>query len=81
MTSRFRPDFVGNTLTDRQTGVSQHYDNSTMTMLAAVLFNNMDKAQNEHWIKCPTCMWEGVSNNSTTECLACGETHTRRTDI
>ncbi len=78
--SRFSPEFVGNTLTDRKTGVSQTYDNATMTMLAAVLFNNMDKASNEHWIQCPTCQWEGVSYTST-QCLDCGETMTRRTDI
>lgn len=78
--SRFSPDFRGNVLTDKKTGVSQSYDNSTMTMLAAVLFNNMDKVANEHWIQCPTCQWEGVSNIST-QCLDCGETMTRRTDI
>ena len=80
MTSRFRPDFQSNTVTDKRTGVSQSYDSSTLTMLAAVLFNNMDKQTNEHWIHCPTCQWEGVSTIST-DCLDCGETMTRRTDI
>lgn len=78
--SRFRPDLRENTLTDTETGVSQSYNSTTMTMLAAVLFNNMDTTANEHWIQCPTCKWEGVSNIST-QCLDCGETMTRRTDI
>jgi len=78
--SRFKPNLKDNTLTDTKTGVSQSYNNTTMTMLAAVLFNNMGDLANEHWIQCPTCQWEGVSNISS-QCLDCGETMTRRTDI
>lgn len=78
MTIRFKPDFKSNTVTDTTTGNTQQYSDAVITTLAAVLFNQVKPEQNEHWISCPTCKWQGVAEIPA--CIACGEHRIRQID-
>lgn len=78
MSVRFKPDFKNNRVTDTKTGETQQYSDTVITTLAAVLFNQVRPQETEHWISCPTCMWQGVAN--VQECVSCGEHRVRRLD-